>query len=278
MVCRDREVARVVRDHRQCPALRQPRQHDSIARILPQQTGDDDRRARVRDPAGELLDVRGRRHRCARTGTMRAIALRRCMDDLAEHLARQREIDRTFRRSRRQFQRAIDHGCDLVAALHLVVPLHHLAQHAGLVVHLLRPVDVRAARTFGAGLGERRASGGQQHRHAIAARIDQHVDRVRRANVGVQHHRLRLAGDHGVAMRHRHRGVLVRHHHRPRHLAVGAGRAREGLDDGREVGAGIAEQVVDAVRGQRVQIVFRRDARLRFAIHVRCSCSRYETA
>ncbi len=209
---------------------------------------------------------------------MRAIALRRRMHDFAQYLARQREIDRTFRRSHREFQRAIDHGRGLVATLHLVVPLHHLAQHAGLVVHLLRPVDVRTARALCARLGERRAARGQQHRHAVTAGINQHVDRVRRANVGVQHHRLWPPGDHRVAMRHRHRGILVRHHHRARYLAVGVGGAREGLDDRRKVGAGIAKQVVDAVRGERFQVVFGRDACPRFAIHFDCSCSRYETA
>ena len=77
MVRGHREVARVVRDHRQRPALRQSRQHHRIARVLPEQTGDHHRRPRGGDPVGELFDVGGRRHRCARPGAMRAIALRR---------------------------------------------------------------------------------------------------------------------------------------------------------------------------------------------------------
>ncbi len=202
MVRRNGEIARVVRDHRQCPAFRQSRQYGRIAQVLPEQPGDDQRRACRCNPLGELLDVGCRRHRRARASAMRAVALRRGVQDLAQHLARQRQIDRPLRRCHREFQRAVHYTRGLVAALHLIVPLDHLAQHAGLVVHLLRPVDMRAARTFSASLGEWRAAGGQQHGNPVPARIDQHVDRVRRANVGVQHHRLRPAGDHGVAVCH----------------------------------------------------------------------------
>ena len=91
------------------------------------------------------------------------------------------------------------------------------------------------------------------------------------ADVDVHHHRLRAAGDHGVAVRHADGGVLVRHHHRARHRAVGAGGAGEGLDDRGEIGAGVDEQVVDAVRRQRVQVVLGGDACPRFAIHFGCS-------
>ena len=216
--------------------------------------------------------------RHARKGTRRALRIRRLTNRLAQHLARKAEIHRTLWRGRRQLQRAIDHVGDLVAALHLIVPLHHLAQHAGLVVHLLRPVDVDIARAGRATLGERRAAGRQQHRHPVAARVDQGVDRIGGTNIGVQHDRLRLPGDHRVAMRHGERAILMRHHHRSRHLSVGPRRTCEGFDDRCEVGARIAEQVIDAVRGERIQIIFCRDARLRFAGHIHCSCSRREVA
>ena len=66
------------------------------------------------------------------------------------------------------------------------------------------------------------------------------------------------------------RAVLMRHH-----LGRGTGgcarRARERFDDRGEIGAGIDEHVLDPVRGECVQVVFRRDARERFASHVRCS-------
>ena len=54
-------------------------------------------------------------------------------------------------------------------------------------------------------------------------------------------------------MRHRDREIFVRHQHRPWHLGVGLLGAAERLDDRREIGAGIAEEIVDAVIGQRSQ-------------------------
>ena len=55
------------------------------------------------------------------------------------------------------------------------------------------------------------------------------------------------------AMRHGDRQVFVGNDQRLRHLGVGLFRAREGLDDRREIGAGIGEKVVGAVIGERAQ-------------------------
>ena len=76
---------------------------------------------------------------------------------------------------------------------------------------------------------------------------------LRGADVDVHHHGLRPAGHQIGAVRHRDREVLVRHHHRPRHLRVGLLGPRESLDDRREIGARIAEEKVDAVIGERAQ-------------------------
>ena len=200
-------------------------------------------------------------------GSGRARGARFSRGRLAQHLAWQREINGAARRGRCQSHRAIHHVRYLIAAAQFVVPFHDFAEHARLVEHLLSPVDVGAARAGGTRFGQRRAAGGEQHRNAIATGVDQHVDAVRRANVGVDHHRLRAAVDHGNSVRHADGGVLVRHHHWRRHRAIAARGARECLDDRREVGAGIDEQVVDAVRGQRLQIILGGDAYGLLVVH-----------
>src|SRR5208282_4182276 len=48
----------------------------------------------------------------------------------------------------------------------------------------------------------------------------------------------------------------MRNDHRPGHLAVGSASPSERLDDRRKIGTGIDEQMLDAVRGKRFQIVF----------------------
>jgi hypothetical protein len=104
---------------------------------------------------------------------------------------------------------------------------------------------------------DRRAPGGEEDRHVLARGVDQAVDGVGGTDAHVHHHRLRPAGDHGVPMRHRHAHVLVRHDHHlgqppAELLALGVG-----LDDRREVGAAVGEQVLDAARGEQAQPGFR---------------------
>jgi hypothetical protein len=51
-------------------------------------------------------------------------------------------------------------------------------------------------------------------------------------------------------VRHGDREVLVRHQHRPRQPGVAGAGAAERLDDGREIGARIGEEEIDAVLGE----------------------------
>ena len=83
---------------------------------------------------------------------------------------------------------------ELVAVAQLVVPLHQLAHHAGLVEHLLRPVDAGVARAELAELGDRLAPGGEEIGTWSRAALSQPVDAVRGADIDVEHHRLRPAG------------------------------------------------------------------------------------
>jgi hypothetical protein len=114
-------------------------------------------------------------------------------------------------------------------------------------------MDRPAARTEVAGLGHRRAAGGEQQRHAVAREIDQIVDRVGGADVDVHHHGLRAAGHQIGAVRHGDGEVLVRHQYRARDFGVAGAGAAERLDDRREVGPRIGEEEIDAVLGERAQ-------------------------
>ncbi len=180
-----------------------------------------------------------------------------------QRLARQRQIDRPARAGHHDLIGARHHVDDLLRDAQLVIPLHRLAQHPGLVEHLLAPVDVAVAAAELALLGDRRASRGEDQRNAVAVEIDDVVDRVGGADVDVQHHALRLAAHRIGAMRHRHREVLVRDHQRRRYLGIRLLGAAVGLDDRREIGARIGEEIVDAVVGQRPQEGLSRDRRAR---------------
>ena len=156
---------------------------------------------------------------CAAAGTGRG-TIADLVDRGGQRLARQHQIDRPARRRHRDLVRARHHVGDLARHAQLVVPLHHLADHAGLVEHLLAPVDLARARAERALLGDRRAPRRQDQRHAVAREIDQIVERVSGADIDVHHHGLRPSGHDGGAMRHRDREVLVRHQHGRGSLAL----------------------------------------------------------
>ncbi len=54
-------------------------------------------------------------------------------------------------------------------------------------------------------------------------------------------------------MRHGDGGILMRHQDGPRHLGAALGRSREALDDRGKVGAGIGEEIIDAMRREALQ-------------------------
>ena len=170
-----------------------------------------------------------------------------------QRLARQHQIDRPARVRHRHLHRTRDQVADLVGLAQLVIPFHQLAQHAGLIEHFLRPVDGARARAERTLFGDRRSARSKDQRHAVARKIDQVVDGIGGADVDMHHHRLRTPGHQISAVRHADREVFVRHQNRFRHLGVGLLGAGEGFDDGREVGAGIAEEVIDAVIGKPAQ-------------------------
>ncbi len=140
------------------------------------------------------------------------------------------------------FDGARNHVADLVRHAQFVIPFHLFAHHAGLVEHFLRPMDRPRARAELAFFGNRRASGAEDERHAVARQVGEVVDGVGGADIDVHHHRLRAAGHQIGAVRHGHRQILVRHQHRFRNFGVGFLGAVERLHDRREIGAGIGRR------------------------------------
>ena len=179
----------------------------------------------------------------------------------SQNLPWQRHVYRSLRLALGDGERAVDHRLHLLGVAQLVVPLHELAQHAALVEVLLRPVDVvvarakerRAARGGSMSFGDRRAPGGEQDRHVLARGVDQPVERVRGADADVHHHRLRPPGHHGVAVRHGDAHVLVRHDHDLRQAPAELLPLGVGLDQRREVGAAVGEEVLDAARREQAE-------------------------
>ena len=128
---------------------------------------------------------------CAGRGTGRGVIAGSSVERRRQRLARQHQIDRPARRGHRHLMRARHHVGGLAGHAQLVIPLHDLAHHAGLVEHLLAPVDLARARAELALLGDRRAPGREDQRHAVAREVDQVVDRVAGADVDMHHHGLR---------------------------------------------------------------------------------------
>jgi len=153
----------------------------------------------------------------------------------------------------RDLHAARDHVADLGRHAQLVVPLHQFAHHAGLVEHFLAPLDRAVARAEGSLFGDRRAPGRENQRYAVARQVDEVVDGIGGADRGVNHHRLRATGHQIGAVRHADRQVLVRNQDRLGNLGVGLLGASERFHDRRKIGAGIAEEIIDAVVGERAQ-------------------------
>jgi hypothetical protein len=240
------------------PAARPPRGHDQRAFGL----GQDRRR-----PLDRVRRGRGRR----RGDLPRRGAESKTVERLGERLARQAEVDRAARLAHSDREGAIDDRLHLLAVAQLVVPLDILAQHAGLVVHLLAPVDRQVATAEPATLGGRRAPRGEEDRDVVARGIEEAHQRVGHADVDVDHDRLGPAGDEIVAVRHADRGVLVRDDHRLGHGAAGLAAAHQGLDDRCEIGPRVGEQPVDAACLEQGEIGFGHGRALKLAVGHRSS-------
>ncbi len=117
-------------------------------------------------------------------------------------------------------------------------------------------MDGPVARGNAAGLGERRAAGGKQHRDVVARRIDHAINRICRADGDVDHDDRGLARNAVITVRHGHGDVLVRHRDEARRL--GTRGVRQGFHDGGEIGSCIGEYIVDAALAEPRDVGFRR--------------------
>ena len=256
MARRQADRARIMRDDRNGAALGQMPEH--LDRGGAQRGGNDQRALGRRDPFGERRDaaririgvgrLRARLHRPDRLGQRRR-----------QRLARQHQIDRPARMRHRDFNSARRHIADLAGLTQFVIPFHQLAHHAGLIEHFLRPMDRARARAERALLGDRRAPGAEDERRAVARQVGEVVDGVGGADIDVHHHRLRVAVHQVGAMRHGDREIFMRHQNGSGYLGVGLLGAAEGFHDRREIGAGIGEEIIDAVVGERAQEALRGD-------------------
>ena len=246
-------VAGILEDRR-AQRLRELDQRGHGKGIPPRGLGDDDRIARAGEELRRVVDVGRRGAKQARLLQAARLRVLEGLVALGEHFARQREVDGPGRLGLRHGERAVHHGLDLGEVAQLVVPLHELARHARLVVGLLRPVDVAVAAAEDAPLGKRRAAGREEDGHLRPRGIDDAAEGIGGADDHVHHHRLRPPRDHGIAVGHRHRRHLVGHGDRPRQGLTLGPALGIGLDDRREVRAGIGEEVLDAARCQQLEV------------------------
>jgi hypothetical protein len=115
-------------------------------------------------------------------------------------------------------------------------------------------MDIGVARAGEPFLSQGRAAGGEQDRHVDARRVEDAAERVGGADADMHHDRRHPPRGRGIAVRHRHREVLVRREERLRRRQPGVRRLGVGLDDRGEIGAGIGEQIFDAAVGEQRQI------------------------
>ncbi len=243
MVGRQVHVAGFRLHHRDGELLRQRRQSADRCRDATDARGDDERELGFGDQVSGFLDGGarglGRKHAERAHGVAPRQGGRAC-----EHFAGQRQIDRSARLAHGDVEGAIHHRFDRLAAAQLVIPLHVFAHHAALVEGLLAPVDRAVPRGDVAGLGDRGAAGGEQYRYVVAGGVDDAVDRVGGADRHVHHDCGRLARHAVVAVRHRHRHVLVRNRHEARGFTILALGKR--FHDRGEVRPSVGEDVFNA--------------------------------
>ncbi len=245
--------ARLVFDHRQGERFGDFGEERNRARITAAGGGDDKRAFGRGEPLRGSADLVGIGVRLAglrRTGLGPGESVER----LRDHLARQGQVDRAARAGVRDRKTALDDLAQVEAVPQFVVPFHQFTQHAGLVVHFLRPVDPRVAAACAPVFEKGRAPGGEKQRALIARGVHQRADGVRGADTDVQHHRLRPPAGERVAVRHADSEVLMRTNHRRGELQPGLHRARVSLDDRRRVGSGVDIQPVDPARLEQREI------------------------
>jgi hypothetical protein len=125
-------------------------------------------------------------------------------------------------------------------------------------------MDVGIARTKGPLLGQWRTPGGKEDRDVGAGCVEDAAERVGGADADMHHDRRHTPRGRRIAMRHRQRQVLVRREQRLRRRLPAMRRLGVGLDDRREIGAGVGEQIFDAALCEQREIGLRYAVDLEF--------------
>ena len=197
---------------------------------------------RVREPPARHLAPRGRLD-----GHL--------LEPLRQDLTRQHQVDRAARLGHRQLQGTVHDRLQVHRLAELVVPLHELAEHPGLVEGLLRPVDVGVPRPLEAAvLGDGAPARGEDDRRLGPRRVDDGAHPVRGADGHVDHDDLRSPRHGVVAVSHRDRDELVRDEDRPRRRLALRREPGEGVDDRSEVGSGVPEEALDPALAQDLEV------------------------
>ena len=263
MIDRKTHIAWLALRHRNGKALGKSGEVEHIAFVTAGIGGDDQRIFRPRDHLGGLLD----RPRVGKRRRGPTMARRRCefeiRDRRRQDFARQHQIDRTLGLGERNVERSVDGGFEHLGIGNLVVPFDEFPQDRRLIAHFLRPVDFACPGTARrALLAVRRAACRKQHRHIGTRGIHDAAERIGSADIHMHHDELRPACLQIIAERHRDGDILMRHGHRLRHPPTCRLRLGESLDQRREIGAGIGEEIIDTTIGDEREISICHSSRL----------------
>ena len=169
-------------------------------------------------------------------------------------LARQGEVHGPARFRRCDRESAVNDGRQLLGVSQLVIPFDDLTDHARLIVHFLRPMDVAIARPRQTGLGQRRPACGEENGNVLARCIHGRADHIGGSDTDVHHHGRYPPGYHAVTVCHCDGEIFVGRQDRPRHGDARLRSPRIGLDEWRKIGPRIAEQIVDASISQQGKV------------------------
>ncbi len=169
-----------------------------------------------------------------------------------QHVARDREVTRARRRARRQLHGASDSPTQHARVDHLESPFRVAAHDAGLVSHVLLPVDgVRAAAERPPVLTVGRATRHDDDARRVPEGVVHHGAEVLGPRVDVNEYALRAPGHLEVTVRYRQSDAFESRSGDGWNVRARLAERERRLLDRCRVGARIQEEVLDAVRAEK---------------------------
>ena len=169
-----------------------------------------------------------------------------------QHVARDREVTRARRRARRQLHGASDSPTEHARVDHLEGPFRVAAHDAGLVSHVLLPVDgVRAAAERPPVLTVGRATRHDDDARRVPEGVVHHGAEVLGPRVDVNEYALRAPGHLEVTVRYRQSDAFESRSGDGWNVRARLAERERRLLDRCRVGARIQEEVLDAVRAEK---------------------------